>query len=267
MKAANGFCRVIVFTLFLLLSAAFLGHHEGPIRLFSAGQNTVIAEASEIKITTANLNMRTGPGTGYAVITVIPKGSQVTVNGYSGDWAKVTYSGKNGYAHSSYLKNESSTVRYTTANLNLRTGPGTSYSIILTMPKGSKVYVLDTKYAWPKVRYTDREGYANPSYLSTTPPGTSATGAPAVAIRKGNVSSSVKRIALTFDDYGSADKIRSILSSLKSYGAKATFFPNGDFVKNNPSLIREIAAGGHSVESHTYAHKDLTTLSDAQVRE
>lgn len=267
MKAANGFCRVIVFTLFLLLSAAFSGHHEGPIRLFSAGQNTVIAEASEIKITTANLNMRTGPGTGYAVITVIPKGSQVTVNGYSGDWAKVTYSGKNGYAHSSYLKNESSTVRYTTANLNLRTGPGTSYSIILTMPKGSKVYVLDTKYAWPKVRYTDREGYASPSYLSTTPPGTSATGAPAVAIRKGNVSSFTKRIALTFDDYGSAAQIRSILSSLKSYGAKATFFPNGDFVKNNPSLIREITAGGHSVESHTYAHKDLTTLSDAQVRE
>lgn len=334
MKAANGFCRVIVFTLFLLLSAAFLGHHEGPIRLFTAGQNPVIAEASEIKITTANLNMRTGPGTGYAVITVIPKGSQVTVNGYSGDWAKVTYSGKNGYAHSSYLKNESSTVRYTTANLNmrtgpgtsyavilvipkgaevtvtdtsstwykvsyggksgyasssyltatapssselpvryttedlnLRTGPGTSYSIILTMPKGSKVSVLDTKYAWPKVRYGAREGYASPSYLSTTPPGTSATGAPAVAIRKGNVSSSTKRIALTFDDYGSAAQIRSILSSLKSYGAKATFFPNGDFVKNNPSLIREITAGGHSVESHTYAHKDLTTLSDAQVRE
>lgn len=238
MKAANVFCRVLVFTLFLLLSASFLSHHEGPIRYFTAGQNPVIAEASEIKITTANLNMRTGPGTGYAVITVIPKGSQVTVNGYSGDWAKVTYSGRNGYAHSSYLKTESSTVRYTTANLNmrtgpgtsyaviliipkgaevtvtdtsstwfkvsyggksgytsssyltatapssselpvryttadlnLRTGPGTSYSIILTMPKGSKVYVLDSKYAWPKVRYGAREGYAGPSYLSTTPPG------------------------------------------------------------------------------------------------
>lgn len=123
MKAANGFCRALVFTLFLLLSAAFLSHHEGPINLLSTNQNPVIAEASEIKITTANLNMRTGPGTGYAVITVIPKGSKVTVNGYTGDWAKVTYSGKNGYAHSSYLKNESSTVRYTTVNLNMRTGP------------------------------------------------------------------------------------------------------------------------------------------------
>ena len=87
MKAANAFCRVLVFTLFLLLSAAFLSPYPGPISLLTA-ENPLIVEASEVKITTANLNMRTGPGTGYAVITVIPKGSQVTVNGYSGDWPR-----------------------------------------------------------------------------------------------------------------------------------------------------------------------------------
>ena len=56
------------------------------------------------------------------------------------------------------------------------------------------------------------------------------------------------------------------MSSLESYGAKGTFFPNGDFVNNNPSLIREMVNRGHSVESHTYSHKDLTTVSDAEVR-
>ncbi|MFH5836918.1 SH3 domain-containing protein [Proteiniclasticum sp. C24MP] len=336
MKAADFLCRMLVSLFLLLLSGTFLSHHADHISLFSAKQNQVAVEASETMITTANLNMRTGPGTGYSVITVIPKGAKVIVNGYSGDWAKVTYSGKNGYAHSSYLKIETGVVRYTTTNLNMRTGPGTSYavilvipkgaevtvidtssiwykvsyggktgyasssylstsapaelpvryttadlnlrtgpgtgySIILTMPRGSKVSILDTKYAWPRVRYGTREGYASPLYLSSTPPSTlpetSPSGAPAVVINKGNVSSSVKRIALTFDDYGTAAQIRSILASLKSYGAKGTFFPNGDFVKNNPILIREIAAGGHSVESHTYAHKDLTRLSDAEIRD
>ena len=337
MKAAKSFCRVIVSLFFLLLLGTFLSHHLMNFNAFSAREEPLLVEASETKVTTANLNMRTGPGTGYAVITVIPKGTQVSVSGYSGDWAEVSYSGKSGYAHSSYLKNVSNDVRYTTAALNmrtgpgtsyqvilvipkgaevavldsssswfkvsyggktgyassaylsgsqtapaelpvryttaalnLRTGPGTSYSIILTMPKGSKVSILDTKSAWPRVRYETREGYASPNYLSSTPPSTlpstSPTGSPAVAISKGNQSSSVKRIALTFDDYGSADQIRSILNSLESYGARGTFFPNGDFVKNNPSLIREIASRGHSVESHTYAHKDLTDVSDAEVR-
>jgi peptidoglycan/xylan/chitin deacetylase (PgdA/CDA1 family)/SH3-like domain-containing protein len=337
MKAANFFCRVIVSLFFFLVLGAFLGHHLENSEAFSPRQNPVSVEAAETKVTTANLNMRTGPGTDHAIITVIPKGAEVSVSGYSGDWAQVSYSGKNGYAHSSYLKNTSSEVRYTTANLNMRTGPGTSYQvilvipkgaavtvvdassvwykvsyggktgyassnyltgnqtapaelpvryttanlnmrtgpgtsypIILTMPRGSQVYILDTKSSWPRVRYGTREGYASPNYLSTTPPSTlpstSPTGASAVVISKGNKSSSVKRIALTFDDYGSAAQIRSIMNSLESYGGRGTFFPNGDFVKNNPSLIREIASRGHSVENHTYSHKDLTRVSDAEVR-
>ncbi len=95
---------------------------------------------------------------------------------------------------------------------------------------------------------------------------TSPSGAPAVSVSKGNVSSSNKRIALTFDDFGTIAQIRSILNSLESYNARGTFFPNGDFVKNNPSIIREMVNRGHSVESHTYTHKDLTKQSDAEVR-
>lgn len=334
MKAVHFGSRVLVSLVCLLLCGTFLTQHLLSSNVFYDKRNAVVAEASETKVTTADLNMRTGPGTGYAVITVIPKGAKVIVNGYEGVWAKVAYNSRSGYAHSSYLASETTTARYTTADLNMRTGPGITYqvilviprggevrvldassswykvsyggktgyasssylsasaelpvryttaelnlrtgpsiaySIILSMPRGSKVTVLDTKNAWPRVRYETREGYASPLYLSSTPPSslpdTNLTGAPAVAVRKGTVSSSEKRIALTFDDYGTAAQIRSILASLKSYGAKGTFFPNGDFVQNNPSLIKEMTAGGHSVESHTYAHKDLTTLSDAKIRE
>lgn len=336
MKAAGFFRRAVVSLLCLVMLGTLLGVQKVNFSLLSAKQDSVRVEAAEIKATTANLNMRTGPGTSYGVVTVIPKGAQVSVSGYSGDWAQVSFNGKNGYAHGSYLKNQSAAIRYTTGNLNmrsgpgtsyavllvipkgaevqvlnssstwykvsysgktgyvssaylassptaptppaqpavryttadlnLRTGPGTSYAVILSMPKGSQVTILDTKSAWPRVRYGTKEGYASPAYLSNTLPSTSPSGSAAVVINKGNRSSSVKRIALTFDDHGSAAQIRSIMNALESYGARGTFFPNGDFVNNNPSLIREMANRGHSVESHTYAHKDLTTVSDAEVR-
>lgn len=330
MKALVFVGRVAVSVVFLLLLVTFSGKSIDIGGGFITERDSLMVQALETKITTANLNMRTGPGTGYAIITVIPQGAQVSVSGYSGDWAMVSYGEKSGYAHGDYLKSPAGEVRYTTANLNLRTGPGTSYAVILvipkgaqvsvldasgswfrvsyagktgyasssylsstpqeaevryttadlnlrtgpgtsysvitTMPKGSKVYILDTKYAWPRVRYGTQEGYASPTYLSTTLPSTSPTGTYATALSKGNEASSTKRIALTFDDYGTAAQVRSIMNSLESYGARGTFFPNGDFVKNNPSLIKEISSRGHSVESHTYSHKDLTKLSDADVR-
>ncbi|HSR03095.1 MAG TPA: SH3 domain-containing protein [Proteiniclasticum sp.] len=126
--------------------------------------------ASETKVTTADLNMRTGPGTSYSVILVIPKGSTVTVTEYSGVWAKVNYSGKTGYCHTSYLKDStaSTETRYTTANLNMRTGPGTNYSVILVIPKASSVQVISSANGWAKLIYNGKTGYASTAYLSTS---------------------------------------------------------------------------------------------------
>lgn len=59
------------------------------------------------------------------------------------------------------------TYAYATANLNLRTGPGTGYSRILTIPRGSRVYV-DREYdsSWYNVVFSGRRGYVNSAYLS-----------------------------------------------------------------------------------------------------
>lgn len=60
--------------------------------------------------TTAELNMRTGAGTGKTIILTIPKGKSVQCYGYhnkdgSGTkWLFVTYNGKSGYCSSKYLK-------------------------------------------------------------------------------------------------------------------------------------------------------------------
>lgn len=54
--------------------------------------------------TTATLNVRSGAGTKYKVVTKIPSGTKVTSDAKQGSWYKVTYKGKTGYVSSSYLK-------------------------------------------------------------------------------------------------------------------------------------------------------------------
>lgn len=56
--------------------------------------------------------------------------------------------------------------KYTTENLNLRTGPGIDKSIILTLPKGEKVEVISHENGWDKLIYNDTTGYCFSKYLS-----------------------------------------------------------------------------------------------------
>lgn len=58
-------------------------------------------------------------------------------------------------------------VRYVTANLNLRYGPGTNYEIITTLPKGTLVTIEeDCDCKWVPVEYCGYIGYISTKYLS-----------------------------------------------------------------------------------------------------
>ena len=59
---------------------------------------------------------------------------------------------------------DSSLGAATTSALNLRSGAGTSYSIILTIPNGSDILVLSTSNGWSKVIYNNTEGYVSAQY-------------------------------------------------------------------------------------------------------
>ncbi|WP_338449572.1 N-acetylmuramoyl-L-alanine amidase [Niallia oryzisoli] len=56
------------------------------------------------EVTADVLNMRSGPSSSYGIVIAIPQNAVVTVNSINGFWAKVTYNGKTGYVHKTYLK-------------------------------------------------------------------------------------------------------------------------------------------------------------------
>lgn len=137
---------------------------------------------ADIMYTTDYLNLRSGASTGYSVILTMPVGSKVTVIEKSSDgkWTKVNYGSSTGWCSSDYLKGSTSTpipdptpaieevIKFTSDYLNLRSGAATSYSILLTMPKGAKVTVIDTSAdgKWSKVKYGSSTGWANNLYLT-----------------------------------------------------------------------------------------------------
>jgi hypothetical protein len=48
-------------------------------------------------VTHSNVNLRNGPGTTYAVVTLIPAGSSVDVNDCKNEWCHVAFHGQDGY--------------------------------------------------------------------------------------------------------------------------------------------------------------------------
>ena len=48
-------------------------------------------------MTHSNVNLRNGPGTTYAIVTLIPAGSSVDVNDCKNSWCHVAFHGQDGY--------------------------------------------------------------------------------------------------------------------------------------------------------------------------
>ncbi len=63
-----------------------------------------------------------------------------------------------------------------------------------------------------------------------------------------------KEIALTFDDGPNPKTTPRILDILDQHCIKATFFMVGIYAKARPDLVREVAARGHFIGTHSYTH-------------
>ena len=76
-----------------------------------------------------------------------------------------------------------------------------------------------------------------------------------------------KRIALTFDDWGTDYTVTRTLDILKEHGIKSTFFLRANGVEANPNLARAIVEDGHEVANHTYSHPVIVDLTPEELQE
>ena len=173
------------------------------------------------------LTVRSGAGSSYKKLGTLAKGKTFTITGKAKDssgvwWYRFTYSGKNGFVSSKYVKTKSTatsssssstsngsssssgtsstgnsetginlmgTVNTANDPLTVRSGPGSSYSSIGTLKKGttfvitSKAKDSSGKY-WYKFDYGDTVGYVSSSYVTTSSAGSSSS-AEAVTFKVG----------------------------------------------------------------------------------
>ena len=156
------------------------------------------ASAQSTATTTDSLNLRTGPNTGSSIITVMPYGASVSINGDAeGGFYPVSYNGYSGYASGDYISfggsssgvasdGATGTAYVIDGRLNLRSGTSLSHGVITVMPDGAAVS-LTGEYGngFLGVVYNGTSGFAHGDYLSTS--GGSAPETPPVS---GNVTGS-----------------------------------------------------------------------------
>jgi peptidoglycan/xylan/chitin deacetylase (PgdA/CDA1 family) len=70
-----------------------------------------------------------------------------------------------------------------------------------------------------------------------------------------------KEVVLTFDDGPWPGNTPAVLKALADNCTKALFFPIGKHAGWHPEIMKQVAAAGHTVGSHTWSHKDLSKLS------
>ena len=68
-------------------------------------------------------------------------------------------------------------------------------------------------------------------------------------------------VVLTFDDGPWPRHTPAVLAALAAQCTKAVFFPIGEHTMWAPEILRQVAAAGHTIGSHTWSHKDLSKLS------
>jgi peptidoglycan/xylan/chitin deacetylase (PgdA/CDA1 family) len=65
-------------------------------------------------------------------------------------------------------------------------------------------------------------------------------------------------VVLTFDDGPWPNNTPKVLAALARHCTKAVFFPIGLHATYEPDLLKQVAAAGHTVGSHTWCHQNLS---------
>ncbi len=156
-------------------------------------------------VTASSLNVRKGPGTGYARIGSLRQGESVTVTATQNGWHTIVFKGSTGYVSSEYIKLDGATApaatntpsqsgksgRVTASSLNVRKGPGTGYARIGSLRQGESVTVTATQNGWHTIVFKGSTGYVSSEYIkldgATAP---TATNAPSQSGESGRVTAS-----------------------------------------------------------------------------
>ena len=141
-----------------------------------------VIATGKVNITSGSLNVRSGAGTGYSIVGSLKKGEAVkiyetkTVSGTQ--WGRIS---ENGWVSMTYIKldapassetekpkYQTGTVSITSGYLNVRSGPGSGYSVVGSLKKGETVKIYETKAVGSTTWGRMDKGWVSMDYIKLT---------------------------------------------------------------------------------------------------
>ena len=213
-----------LFRIFLILALAAL------LSIPAAAADNGGLKTGVAYVTADSLRLRSSSSTSSKTLAYAGKNEVVVLLSKTGDWYKVLYNLKEGYMHEDYLS--TSTVKnvelgYGEVNyskVNMRSGPGTSYTAIGKSSQGDLAYIIGINKQWYKVIWDDNICYIRSDYLTLTeaPYENRASAKSPLFFRRGvstgtPVSVSALKNSNNYISGSSASKADSIIATAKKY--------------------------------------------------
>lgn len=142
-------------------------------------------------VATDYLNVRSGAGTGFAIIGLLTPGQSVDMTGWAaGGWVPISYQGRAAFVAAAYVTTTNQaptsnnpnpngqTAAWSTDYVNVRTGPGLNYPVAEVVPPGTQVSLTgETSSQFSQVVVDGSSRWMATMYLSGTRPssGTAST--------------------------------------------------------------------------------------------
>ena len=139
----------------------------------------VNAAAASVGVGTVNadaLRLRQSASTDSTILATASKGDSVIILENAGNnWYKVDYKSVQGYMSGEYLTVATTAdaaigygkVSAGGSTLNMRSGAGTSYSVVSSLPDGTIVEIVGINNGWYKIQYGGKTGYVSSDYMVT----------------------------------------------------------------------------------------------------
>ena len=239
----------------------------------SGSSTTTTTQSGTIKVSGA-LNVRSGAGTGYSVIGSLSNGANVEIVETSGSWYKIKYGSGYGYVSKDYVtvsssSNSNSSSSGSTSNsgsstttttqsgtikvsgaLNVRSGAGTSYSVIGSLSNGANVEIVETSGSWYKIKYGSGYGYVSKDYVTVSSSSSNSGSSSSTTTQSGTI-----KVSDALNVRSGAGTSYSVIGSL-SNGA------NVEIVETSGSWYKIKYGSGYG-----YVSKDYVTINTRSIAE
>lgn len=216
-------------------------------------------------------------------ITTLVKGDKVKVHlNFSNGFSMIYYNDEVGYIESKYLTDiveekpkppvvppitvvdTDRKTLYVNDNITVRSSASASSAKLGSLSYGDTVVQTGYCGEWIRIDYNGKEGFIKKKFTQEeevirhtidvdVPP-------------QSNIDPKKPMVAISFDDGPNNSSTVRILDTLEKYNVRATFFDLGNLMLRYPDVVKREARLGE-VGTHTYSHKNLSKLDEAQIKE